>query len=314
MKQIYSLLSVLALTAGITSCTKDGYSEYKNTYPASAISIITNETTGEVNVMQGVYGFSVKITDTENLAYVISPSNMIADNTSLSFTTDEKAYKSSGNDIYLENVSGTVNNSTLQLHNANFLALNPILEGTFKYGYYYDTTNIGEYTYKLDNMAPWITLARYYIGNNYRVNTFPETTFFKGTSTTYYPAHPEGFVNEDILYRFSISQDTETKEFSATMILYNAKFAAEMPITLAAVVVEGLDVDFTADGVVISGENIIPTYYKEAGYDPLPMYIFKSVEFKTTNNDYTQGVLDYHVGENYVGHFEGSYANTYYHP
>lgn len=313
MKKFYFLCASAALMA-FSSCTKDGYQEFNSTVPAPAISIITSLNTGDVSVIPGVYGFRLTTKNYESTAYVISP-DLIADNTSLSFTSNSQDYKTSGNDVFMSNVTGTVGNTNMELNNANFLALNPIEEPTYKYGYYYDLTNIGNtYTFKLNYQFPWIAIAKYNIGNSYRVNTFPETTFFRGTTTTQYSANPNGYTNDDITYRFTIMQDKETKKFSANMILYNAKFAAEMPVSLVAVLVEGLDVDFSADGVTISGTDIIPSYYKEAGFDPLPMYIFKSVVFKTTNSDYTSGMIDYEVGTDYKGHFEGSYVNSYYHP
>ena len=304
---IGSLAAVMGLS--LMSCNKEGYNEIQRTLGGPAISIITSLSDDNVIVTPGTYAFYLKITDSSTSGTVASP-DLIADNTSLKFTTNDQGYKSTGYDAFFENATGTVGNTTMELNNANFLASFIYDEANNKYGYYYDETKIGDYTFNLNPYAPYITVAKYNIGSSYRVNTFPIESFFKGTTRTTYPANPQGFQTSDITYRFSIKKDKDSNVYTADLILYNARFAAEMPMALTAVLVEDLDVEFTSTGVRITTENKIPKWFTNGEFLPLDRYIFKSVEFNTTNEYYTTGSLRYHVGEDYDGYFEGSYLNS----
>lgn len=317
---IGSLAAVMGMT--LVSCNNDGHSELNMLAVAPAVSIITSLQDGSVTASAGAYAYNIKIVDDSPATVVVtSPQNLIANNNSLTFSTNEQGYKSSGRDFYVENANGTAGSSFIELNNANFLALNPYLgnvDPNLKYGYYYNESQIGEYTF---NFIPspnpyidynYITLANYKIGSSYIVKTFPVNTFFKGETTTTYPQNPEGFKNSDITYRFIINQDKETSKFSVDLVIYDAKFAAEMPVTISAIVVTGLDVEFTADGVYITGKDKDPKYFEGGSYLPLPSYTFNEIEFHTTNGNYTKGELNYTVGGRYQGHFEGEYCKTYY--
>lgn len=320
MKKIY-LLSALALSMGLASCNTDGYQKITRTITTSTINIVTSINDGTVYASPGYYIFNTTMTDYEN-SVNLSSKDLIANNTSYDFNTEESDYKSTGYDIYLKNVTASAGNSGMEINNDQFLVLyyyntdqqnyNLVYN---KYGYYFDNTNIGNYTFSLDpKLDPklWITIAKYDIGSSYRVNTFQTNTFFKGTTKTTYPMNPDGFVTDDITYRFIINRDNETNTYSADMILYNARFAAEMPMSLVAVLVEGLDVEFTASGVNITGENIIPKWYTNGEFMDLERYTFKSVDFRTTNDSYTSAEMVYQVGEDYEGRFSGKYIESYY--
>lgn len=314
MKKFY-LIGAGCLAVALSSCMKDSHFESTTPYPASAISLITSLDDNEVTPIAGTYVFQITVTNDEATAVVYSPGEgFIADNTSLVFSTTPASYKTTNYDIYVSNAKGTVGNTGMELNNANFLALNPKNEN-MEYGYYYDLSDIGDYTFRFQ-ATNYITVARYNISDSFRVNTFPIASFFKGTTTTSYSfgGSEKQFVTEDITYRFNIYKEENSKDYKAYMILYNARFAEEMPMSLAAVLVEDLDIDFTPNGIVITGENIIPSWYSNNQYLPLERYIFKSVRFETTNQDYTQGKLTYQVGDDYLGEFTGSYAKTYYNP
>lgn len=313
MKKIY-LLSGASVIMALSSCVKDGTYENNFTLPSPAISIITDLNTNEVTAVPGIYRFNVKFSDSGNSAYVSSPENdLIVNNTNLAFSTEPQAYTTStGFDYFLKDAKATVGNYGWEINNANFLSANPINEDQgIKYGYYFDVEPIGQYTFNPQYQN--IAIAKYNIGDYYRVNTFPVESFFKGATTLSYSfaGVQKEYVNEEIAYRFSINFDKESKEFKANLILYNARFAEEMPMALTAVLVEGLDVEFTSSGVKISGSDIIPSYFTNSQYLEMERYIFKSINFETTDSSYTFGKIDYQVGNDYFGHFEGSYAKLY---
>ena len=309
MKKFY-LLGAAGLLLAFSSCSKDSYHEVSTTYYASSLTIVTSVDEGNVTVIPGVYAFNVEVVNDSQTVSVASPGELIADNTALSFVTSREKYLTTGNDIFVANVTGTVGNTGMNLNKATFLACNPI-DSYFSYGYYNDLSDIGDYTFQIGDVGR-IAVAQYNIGDSFKVNTFPETSFFKGTTKTTYSANPNGFQTEDITYRFSIYYDNDNKEYLADMILYNARFAEEMPMSLAAVLVKGLNVEFNPDNVTITGENIIPYWYTNSAYQELARYIFKSVTFETTNSSYTDAKLIYEVGTDYVGEFEGSYGNFYF--
>lgn len=307
----------LGLLFMATACdTKDGYSEYTSSTVAPAISIITNLNDNSVVVSEGYYVFnSTQSTQTGNTASVSSPT-LISNNVSLGFNTETQDYASTGNDIFLANAKGTAGSTGLELKNANFLATYAIGFGT-NYGYYYDTAEIGDYTYSLPFKASnrYITVASFNIGDTYKVSTFQPNTFFKGTTKTEYPNAPEGgYINDEILYRFILNKDENQNYTTADMVLYNARFAEAMPFPLEAMVVKGLDVNFSADGVSITGDNIKPEWYTNGVYVPMDRYIFYNLDFHTTNDANTECELTYQVGADYFGSFTGTYLNTYYKP
>ena len=308
------LIGSLAVLSGlsITSCSKDGYSEVTRTLGASAVSIITSMSDGTVTATPGTYAFYIKMTDSQNTGSVTSP-ELIANNTSLSFTTDQQVYKSTGYDAFFDNATGPVGSTGMELNNANFLALY-LYDATYnKYGYYYNDSQIGDYTFVLNPYTPYIAVAKYDIGSAFRVNTFPINSFFEGNTVTTYPQSDTPFQTDKITYRFILNKEKDSAVFTADLIIYDAKFSG-VPAepTKEAILVPGLNVDFTPTGVKIYGENIEPKVYESGDYTPYPAFVFNDIEFHTTNNLYTEGEINYTVAGMFKGHFSGSYLNTYY--
>ena len=312
MKKIY-MLGSLALIIGLTACSKDGYTERTQTVGGSAITIISSEDDDDVTVSDGYYVFSLKMTDTTTTGTVTSP-DLVANNDVLTFTTDDQSYKSTGYDAYFENAQGKAGG--MQLRNANFLVLYIYDEQWNKYGYYVNTSNVGEYTYSISQVRPdYIALASYNIGNNLKVRTFQPNTFFIGDTSTSYTMAGEthNYSTKSITYRFMMKKDADTKEYTADLLIYNAKFSDnEREPVKEAILAENLKVDFSKSGVTITGENIVPKMLEAGAYVPVPSFSFDYVRFSTNNDNLTSGIIDYKVAGVYVGHFEGSYLNTYY--
>lgn len=310
MKKILLTGVVLSLI-GFSSCLKDGKNEVTQSFTTSSLNIITSESTGEIVVAPGFYTYDLVVTD---LTGNIASSKVIFNNASLDFTSDDQTYKTNGSEIYFENAhSPSTTNSSVAMKNGNFVSLsytkNP--EG---YGYFVNENFAGDYTYTIDNFstaAVLRTVAKYYIGNDLRVNTFQTNTFFLGTTTTSYPSADgiQNYTTEGITYRFQLNLE----DSSATMLMYNAKFSAsEREPVKAVIIAEGLDLDFTPEGVKITGQNIVPGVVEGNQITPMESFTFNNIEFETTNDLYTEGTLDFTVAGIYQGHFEGSYINSYY--
>lgn len=311
MKKILVLGSVAAMLA-VSACSKDGYTEISQTLSGSAINIITNEEDGSVVVSPGNYTFKITMTDGSQSGYVTSP-EMIANNTNLGFTSNEKSYQSTGYDVYFKDIDATAGSTGMSINNSQILGIS-YYDPTFNpYGFYYDTTEIGDLTFSLNNFNIMETVARYSIGSSYRVNTFQTNTFFLGTTTTSYnmAGVEHNYTTETITYRFILNKQKDSNEYTATMVMYNAKFSDnEREPLKVGIIVKGLDVEFKSDGIAISGQDIIPEIYEAGATTPYENFKFNNLEFKTTDPYYIHGVLDFKVAGMYTGHFEGQYLNS----
>lgn len=315
MKKIFFFAAAGVLLA-LSSCDKkDSFANKTIPFYSPAISILTDLNDGSVTVTDGYYYYDLDIsmtnTDSEMKGTVSSP-ELIANNTNLSFTTEPQKYVSTGYDAFFENAQGKVaGNSTLKLKDAVFEAIDAYNEDNKYNGYYYSLEDVGELTYKLKDPSPKITVARYFIGDDYRVNTFQDDTFFQGTTTTEYSmmGTTANFETENILYRIII----DLENYKATAIMYNAKFSAVEQEPTKTVIIKDLDVTFDANGVNVSGTNLIPFMYSDLeGMQEAPRWIINNFSFNTTGDYYIDGVIDYTVAGAYTGHFEGSYIKNYY--
>ena len=311
----FLVFACAASLLSMTSCLKDGKEEITQAFPAFSVNIISSLEDETVLASLGAYTFDLNLM--EQTGTVASDDKLIFDNTLLKFTSDSQTYQSAVNQIYFNNFKGTVTNTTLDLNNGFLMAIYPVSLTNDSNpedlpGYYYSSANAGEYTYILspNQNFNWEAVGLYYMGDKYRVNTFPVDTFFKGSTQTEYPNREGGmdtYQTEKITYRFALDEKLKT----ATMFMYNAKFSnVPQEPEKAVIMVEGLDVEYNFDGIVISGTNIIPQMYEAGAYTPVERFIVNNVEFRTTNEYYTNATIDFTVAGTYEGHFEGSYLKS----
>ncbi len=159
-------------------------------------------------------------------------------------------------------------------------------------------------------------LVMNYHAGNYTVKTFSMNPFFRGTTITKYKARPEEGEEEgrektfsygDATYRVNFAQDMKT----ANVIIYNAKFALEMPNALQAVVLKDLPVELTHSEYVIKASNVIPEVLEGGVLIPYQRFVFNNFTLTTTSNDLTEVQCEYQVAGMYRGSFTGSYCNYY---
>ena len=100
-------------------------------------------------------------------------------------------------------------------------------------------------------------VMHYYYGSDYEVYTFWKDVTFRGTTTTSYAYEGENkqFSNKEMSYR--VIMDIDAKK--ATVILYDAKFAEEMPNAISDIEIKDLTLQFNVAGYRIYGENITPS-------------------------------------------------------
>lgn len=295
MKRIYTFIASAACIAAMTSCLHDSKEEFTRSFPTKPINIITNLEDGTTTTSTGgIYQFDLNFTD---LTGTISTSNLVINNNSWNFTTNPGPFMSMNySNALFYNPRGDINNNaSLDLNNSTFF-------GTPNF--YVNTSYAGDYTYVPD--YGYVIAASYQIGDKYLVKTFQEDTFFAGETTTTYPyqgqtvtANPEG-----ILYRIHLNLEKN----KAALIMYDAKFSGvPQEPKKEVIIIDGLDVEFSKDGIVITGENIIPEIGESNATTPYPSYVFNSVRFETTDNLLTECKISYKVAGIYSGEFTGKY-------
>lgn len=311
-------ISCFGLLISLTACDhKDGYSIETKQITAPVINIITDLDNGSVLVKEGYYGFYLEMSTLTGMTGSVTSSELVANNTILSFTTDVQEYKSSGFDAFFENAKGSVvDNSSLQLNNATFEAIYPYDVNINPYnGYYYTLEDVGDLTYRFDSQHPWEAIAKFDIGNSYKINTFQKETFFVGSTSTSYPyqGDTQYYNTDDIIYRFTLDSEKDSSDYTATLVMYNAKFSSVPAEPTKTIVVKNLDVEFGPTGIKISSKNNIPYMYsKGEGLVEIDRFIFNSIEFTTTDDFYISGAISYEVAGMYKGYFEGDYIKNFY--
>lgn len=147
------------------------------------------------------------------------------------------------------------------------------------------------------------TFMQYSIGSKYTVRTFWNDLTFTGTTST---SHPGGtFSSDKVMYRVVMN----IKDGKATVILYNAKFAENMP-ELTNIVLENLPIDFKNYGYVIKASNVTPKVFEGGEGTPNTKFIFSNFELASSGNLSTAH-CSYEVnGGAFKGDFSGSCITT----
>lgn len=155
-------------------------------------------------------------------------------------------------------------------------------------------------------------LLTYNVGDDYTVRTFPSDIYFGGTTSTRYSmmGQSKTFESKDPIFRVVFSANLK----KATVVIYNARFAEEMP-ALEAVVLQDLDVTYDATGYKISGSDVVAGQPEAGGLTPYESKPFKSFLLYTKGKYLVQAQCDYTVHDtrmniDFYGSFTGQYAET----
>lgn len=305
------IIGLAGLMAGFVSCSKneDG-NVISREFPVEALNLITNLSDGTSVLSKGTYNMNTKITDSGQDGS-IEIKDLVINNTAQSMTVPMQPYLSSGYDLYFKDVKG---GGTMDLSNGTFLITPYFYYPTMNTVLPFEIPGMPTVTKIQSTYRPkynYAMVATYDVGASYNVKTFQDVTFFTGKTTTSYTnknGAPEIFNSETIVYELDIDIEKKT----ADVILYNAKFAAAMPMELAKITVEGLALNCENGVIKAIGENIVPNWYEGGNETPLPMYIFKKIVFTTTSEDLTKAQISYDVADNYSGTFTGTYVYTDY--
>lgn len=307
------LLGVVCGAVGLTSCLS-GEQKQTMTFATDAVNIVTSVEDETTSVSLCLYTVNLDIVSGTG---TIVSGPMVLNNNSLTLSTKVGPYITTGQDVLFKNIEGSMTgNVSLPLMNSNFLAV-PYYGLGYGKGYNYDLTNIGEkYTYVVEYSGfdyKRFMISDYNIDNKYIVKTFQRNTFFKGTTTTNYEDNngEHNFSTEDIVYRICLNFDENNQGGTATLIIYNAKFSdSPYEPVKTAIIAEDLDVEYSADGIVITGENIPSQMPEGNALQEVPTFPFNSIRFETTSDDLTQCKISYKVAGKYNGEFTGSYVSS----
>lgn len=157
------------------------------------------------------------------------------------------------------------------------------------------------------------------LGSAYRVRTFwDDAVFYGNTNTTFTDKEGNSGSFSTIKPAFRIKmyfksdELTGTPEYKASVIIYNAKFAQQQP-DIRFMLLENLTLEFTNEGYVVKGHNIIPkAIMGQTGTTatPYPTFMFDSFQM-TSTGDLTTASAQFSVaGRRYDGDFNGFWAVT----
>lgn len=300
MKKLFTLI-IPMVAVSLASCnSNDDDAILTTSYPAT--NLVTNIATGETRVSKGIYDIKFNLS---NQTGVISTQNLSFGAASYTMTTNESPYTNyyysvnnqtgTAQVITFNDFKGVANNSaSLPINGKSFVV------STMNW---YNQLDPGS-----TSIAPYYpaVITQYAIGNELSVKTIATDALYSGKTVTTYSVNGEtqSYENETMSYRFKIDIATN----KADLIIYKAKFAATMPIEIAAIVVNGLDVTWKAGTYTITGKNIIPVVYEGTTPTPYPSFVFDSINFEPTNDRLTSGKLSYEVAGKYYGEFTGKYV------
>lgn len=296
-KTLLFALGIMAI--GATSCTKFE-NENSSTLTFPSYNLITNLDNGESYITNNLYSVWI---DWTTYAGNVSTDNLIINNTNWVLNTEETQLYGAGGMILLMPKGNFSGNSSLSLKNPQFIIAPVVNYGN--YGIYVNTTYVPGYSYP--SAGSTYLISNYSIGDEYLVRTFLTDECFYGTTTTSYKSadgSTQNNLNENISYRIILQVDKKT----ATMIIYNAKFSAsEREPVKTAIIVPDLDLSFGADGITITGKDIVPLVVEGSSTTPNENFAFNEITLKTVNDAMSSVNISFRVANIYNGNFTGSY-------
>lgn len=290
-----SLIGIMS-AAGFTSCGVDDPKSEMTLSEAVNNIVIPSDSEGEVSVQKDCkYSF---VFDFVNNEVAISTADLQLGGSKASFTTEPFDFKL----LYYGNKRiYTFNGGEGTLAGGGTQAGKEVkdFKGVFSEEFFLFVYDYGFYPASSRMYMPLLS----YKAGDYTVKTFASDSYFAGTTTTTYPGKDgmQSFNSDDAIYRIIFSEDLKT----ADVVIYDIKFAQEMPNPLKMVVLENVEVKYSANGYSISGENIMPKYLEGDGLTDYPERVFDSFHFETVAGDMANGKCEYVCAKVFKGEFYG---------
>ena len=300
------VIGISGILVALSSCDSKVTDTYRITFETNALNIITDLSTDETKPVKCKYNVSLDYTSYHGTISSVT-FDLNGENVSISVPdTEFRTNNYLGHSIFT-NVPGVANGNLNYSLIDDLFVTSPL--------YYYSTLGAGKYTYKPTLLSDPrgnsfllpVMLASYKIGNDYKVVTFQQDTFFAGdTNTTYNMGNgEEKYTTETIGYRLYIKEDLQ----SAVIIIYNAKFSASPnePVK-QAIIIDNLDINYSPEGIVVEGSDIIPSMVEGETETPVPAFIINNIKFETDNEVFTGAKITYTVAGAFHGEFSGMYV------
>lgn len=296
IKKISLFCAMAAMSVALSSCL--GEPEDLRTYTINVSNMIVPDDVAEPVTFDLNCSYNLRIDGVKN-TLTVGTTNLSLGGSDLSFTTNSMDCL----DIVAPGgMSGTFARGEAHLSNGQQVSrLNGFYTSSI-----YAVEVIGE-PFKFYVSNPMLVI-NYRVGNS-TVKTFSMNPFFKGTTTTTYPMQGEDktYNNGDATYRVNFAQDMK----SANVVIYNIKFAQEMPRALQAVVLKDVPVTVNHDGYVLQAANVVPEVLEGGELTPYPSFTFTSFMLKSASSDLTVAECEYVVNGVFKGSFYGSYCSHY---
>lgn len=290
---------LLSLATGLFIFSACDNKPEKNTMSVKipTYNLVTSiDSSTEPEVVAAIYNYDLDLMES-----TVAVSSVL--NSDISFTTKEVPFKA----YYLQ--------SDNVLHEV--IKIDEFLAGSTNKGESLNSFNCELTT--LANIPPYImglpeafyptgkyTILSYNVGSKYNVRTFwSDVTFSGNTNTSYVDQNGDNqsYLNKDILYRVVMN----IKDKKATVILYNAKFAENMPQSISNIVLKDLPLKFSNYGYSIEGENIIPEIYEGGEATPNTRFVFNKFELSCAGNLVSSNIY-FEVAGGFKGSFTGDYV------
>lgn len=297
MKKTVLFALAVSVIAGMSSCNSEKNTVQTMTYNIPTYNLITSvDGTAAPSVAQSVYKINFDlIAATASVATEINVGS-----TPISFVTDPIKY-TGGMYEWQNAYHEIIKISTIK--DNNIYDLNCLISSMA----YFPAALTGLPAITYPSGSKYLIMS-YNVGSNTLVRTFwPDATFSGNTTTTYSDrtGTPKQFTSKEILYRV-VMNITDKK---ATVILYDAKFAEEMPKALDAIILKDLPLTFTNSGYRIDATNVIPEQWEGGTTTPNTTYVFDSFSLNV-GGDLTTTIIEYSVMHNaFHGYFEGKCIN-----
>lgn len=222
-------------------------------------------------------------------------------------------------DFVLEDRSGILTSGSMKYNYVAGTASYVFKNGTGRFGTS-EASGINGYLTSNTTVGSSVGISQAFIvgyhANGATVKTYYPDVTFVGETKTFYSMGAAGdqeASTKDASYRVTFAEDMK----KATVIIYNIKFAPNMPKPLEAILLRDLNVSLGRDGYTISGTDVIPELKEGNGTTPFDKCPFESFTLRTVNEDLTKVKCDYVVSVGIMGtpmegrgEFNGIYASS----
>lgn len=286
-------LPILALSLAATSCNdKDGNSTFNSS--VLTLNVVTTLDNGSTSITPSLYTLDF-IAGPSIQSGTISSSYITFGGETYSLLTPSINYATDGYTFYFKDVTGDLSNSMgneYEMKNGQFY-LTPM--------FYVPTQT----PYLYPNQA---LLGEYFIGSQYRVNTFPDITCFVGTTKVTYQDNgsTQTYTNDNAIFQVSLDLNNQVGE----VIINNAQFKQNgLPIALLKI--PALQLSANNGTIYLQGTNVAVAASDSMQGTTVHLN-FSSINFQTTSQDLTKGTLSFVVNDEdgyiYTGSISGAYT------